>query len=80
MEKLIEERMREVISAVFNIPVNEIRTDASSDNIESWDSLKHMNMVSALEEEFLIEFDDKEIFELLNYELIKTIVLEKIEN
>ncbi|MAG38712.1 hypothetical protein CMO90_01360 [Candidatus Woesearchaeota archaeon] len=76
----MEERMREVISAVFNIPVNEIRTDASSDNIESWDSLKHMNMVSALEEEFLIEFDDKEIFELLNYELIKTIVLEKIEN
>jgi len=59
------------MSAVFEIPVKQIKDDSSPDTIDTWDSLKHMNMVVALEEEFQIEFTDDEINKMLNYSSIK---------
>jgi acyl carrier protein len=59
---------------VFEIPIGQINEDSSPDTIESWDSLKHMNLVIALEEEFDCEFSDFEIVDLLSYKLIMTIL------
>jgi len=66
-----------VISAVFEISTGEINDKSSPDNIISWDSIKHMNLVVALEEEFDIQFNDLEIFELQNLSLIINIIGEK---
>ena len=62
---------------VFNIGVDSINNDSSPDNIENWDSLKHMNLIVALEEEFEVEFDDEEIVDSMNYALILNIVSNK---
>lgn len=70
----MENRIKDVMSAVFEISVDKITDESSPDNIKLWDSLKHMQMIVALEEEFGIEFDDEEIVEMLNYALIKLIV------
>ena len=67
---MVEDRIKNVMSAVFEIPVNQIKDNSSTDTIESWDSLKHMNLVVALEEEFKIELTDDEIIEMMNYLLI----------
>ena len=66
----IENRIKNVMSAVFEIPVEQVTNGSSPDTIESWDSLKHMNLVVALEEEFEIEFDDDEIVEIITFKLI----------
>ena len=78
MEIKLEDRIKYVMSAVFEIPGGKIQDDSSPDTIESWDSLKHMNLVVALEEEFVIEFTDDEIIEMMNYPLIKNIISGKI--
>ena len=65
------------MSAVFDIPVDQIKDNSSADTIESWDSLKHMNLVVALEEEFEIEFKDDEIIEMMNYPLIIEVLKNK---
>jgi len=75
----MENRIKKVMSIVFNIPVEEINDKSSPDTIVSWDSLKHMNLVVALEEEFDIYFEDKEISEILNYSLIKIITSKKVK-
>ena len=72
----IENRIKTVISSVLNISKSEIHNKTSSDTIKSWDSLKHMNIIVGLEEEFDIEFDADEIGNLLNYELIRIYILE----
>jgi len=59
---------------VFEIPIDQISEDSSPDTIESWDSLKHMNLVIALEEEFDCQFSDSEILDLLSYKLIMIIL------
>ena len=71
------DRIKSVMSNVFALSVEKINDDASQDSLEAWDSLKHMNLIVALEEEFGIEFDEDDIGELLNYKLIKIIILEK---
>lgn len=75
----MEDRIKKVMSAVFEVPVEEINDKSSPDTIESWDSLKHMNLVLALEEEFDVYFNDEEIVEIMNYSLIKIILSKRIE-
>ena len=72
-----EESIKNVMSAVFEIPEEQIKDDSSPDTIESWDSLKHMNLIVALEEEFEVEFTDDEILEMMNYALIESIIIGK---
>jgi acyl carrier protein len=73
----MEDRIKKVMSDVLNIDVSLINNESSPDNIENWDSLKHMNLIVALEEEFEIEFDDEEIVDSMNYALIVIILKSK---
>ena len=75
MENL-RERILKVMSLVFEVPVETLNEDSSSDTIGSWDSLKHLNLILALEEEFTVEIPDEEVGNLMNYKLIKLVVEE----
>jgi len=77
MVNKIEDRIKTVMSSVFEILEGNIQDDSSPDTIKSWDSLKHMNLVVALEEEFEIEFTDDDILDMMNYKLIESIILNK---
>ena len=77
MGNMVEDRIKNVMSAVFDIPVDQIKDNSSADTIESWDSLKHMNLAVALEEEFEIELTDDEIIEMMNYLLIIEVLKNK---
>jgi acyl carrier protein len=74
----IKERIRNVMAIVFGIEAKQIMDNAEPGVIESWDSLRHMSLIVALEEEFDITFTDNEMTELLNMELITSIVSEKL--
>ena len=67
-------KIKQVMSAVFEIPVESIADDASLDNIENWDSLRHLNLILALEEEFGVSIPDEEVGNLVNYKLIKLVI------
>lgn len=76
----MENRIKKVMSDVFNIDIESINNNSSPDNIENWDSLKHMNLIVALEEEFGVEFDDNDIENLLNFQLINLTIKEYIDD
>jgi acyl carrier protein len=73
----MEDRIKKVMSNVLNVDVSLINNESSPDNIENWDSLKHMNLIIALEEEFEIEFDDDEIVDSMSYATILNILNSK---
>jgi acyl carrier protein len=72
----IKDRIKIVMSAVFELPIEEITENSSPDTIDTWDSLKHLNLILALEEEFDISIPDEEVGNLFNYKLIELIVNE----
>ena len=67
-------KIKQVMSAVFEISLESIADDASSDNIENWDSLRHLNLILALEEEFGVSIPDEEVGNLVNYKLIELVI------
>ena len=74
----MENRIKRIMSDVLSIDINEINETSSPETIEKWDSLKHMNLVVALEEEFNLEFKDDEIAEIISYSLILYIIKDKL--
>ena len=74
----MEKKIKLIMSKVFKISLDSIKEDSSPDNIESWDSLNHMNLIVVLEEEFDFQFTDSEIIELVNFSLIKAVIKEKL--
>jgi len=71
-----EEKLKQVLSRIFNVNLDMITGDASPDTIENWDSVRHMNLVLALEEEFDFEFTDDQVVEIISYALIKIVLKE----
>ena len=70
MNNSIESRIKETLSSVFNVPVNQIKDNSSPHTIGNWDSLTHLKMVISLEEEFDIDFDDSEIESMVSLRII----------
>lgn len=67
----MENKLKQIMSNVLDIRVEEINDNTSPENVEKWDSLRHMNLIMAIEEDFDVEFTDEEISTFLNYKLIK---------
>ena len=73
----MESRVKKVIAEILDIEINSINDNTSPETVESWDSLKQMNIIVGLEEEFDIEFSDEDIIEMLSFRLICEVVGEK---
>ncbi|ABW28606.1 acyl carrier protein [Acaryochloris marina] len=69
-----QERVIQVISNILNIPTDKLTLDSSPASIEQWESMKHINLVLAIEEEFDVQFDDEQIAELQSVKSIITAV------
>ncbi|MBK7639022.1 MAG: acyl carrier protein [Bacteroidetes bacterium] len=67
-------KLKKLMSTVFDVPLESITEDASTDNIENWDSLRHLNLILALEEEFNITIPDEEVGNMVNYKLIEIVI------
>lgn len=50
-----------VLADVFGVDPARIRPESSPDTIEAWDSVQHLNMIIALEQEFDVRFTPEEI-------------------
>ena len=66
----MNERVANTIAEVMRVPAGQMNEDSSPDTIENWDSLQHMNLILALEEEFDVKFTDDEIASMVSAKVI----------
>tara|TARA_B100000795_G_C22775008_1_gene429615 strand:- start:943 stop:1188 length:246 start_codon:yes stop_codon:yes gene_type:complete len=72
--------IQEIFRDVFDIDDLIINDLTNSDNIEDWDSLNHINLVSAVEKEFKIKFALGELMEIKNVgAMIDLMMIEKLK-
>ena len=74
----IEKRIRLIMSEVFDINQDLIKDDSSTNNLAEWDSMNHMNLIVALEEEFKCDFDENDIENMVSFEIMKTTINKKL--
>ena len=73
----IEKRIRLIMSEVFDINQDSIKNDSCTNNLVEWDSMNHMNLIVALEEEFKCEFDEDDIENMVSFEIMKITIQKK---
>ena len=57
-----ETRVRQVLEAVLSTDLSGV--DVSRETVDLWDSIKHVEIIFALEDEFAVEFSEEEMAEL----------------
>lgn len=62
-----EEKLKELISEVLDIEESAVTGDLTSDMAETWDSLAHLRLVTAIEQEFGISLTMEEINSMTSY-------------
>jgi acyl carrier protein len=79
MNTSVLSRVQHTLADIFQVSAAQITPMSSPDTIENWDSLNHLNVVLALEQEFSIQFMPEEIEELLSVECIAALLDKKLQ-
>ena len=77
MEDELEQKIKDVMKAVFEISVGEIDEESSIDNIDLWDSMGHIKLILSIEKDFGMQFTADEVVEMTNYKRIREIIQDK---
>ena len=56
----MENRLKKILASLLDLKDEIIDEKISAETIDGWDSLKQMNIIVAIEEEFDILFDEEE--------------------
>ncbi len=67
------------MAVVLKVEASSINEESSMDNINTWDSLGHMNLILALEDEFKILIPDEDAGNISSYKLIKFVLGELLD-
>ena len=69
-----EQELKKIMVDLFEIKEDEITDESSINNIEKWDSLKHMSLIIAIEEQFGIVISADDIVEMTRFAKIEHIL------
>lgn len=72
----IEPTLKEIFSTILGVEVSDIGPDLSPDTCSKWDSLHHIHIVTAIEQEFGVELSVEQQVEILTFDLAHEVVKE----
>ena len=58
-------KLEEIIANIFELDPSQIKKEMTPADIETWDSLSQLNLISAIEKEFQIKLEIDEIFTVM---------------
>ena len=70
MKKNNKSRLLKIMSIIFNEKNKNLNENISMLNYEKWDSLKNLNLLLALEEEFKIKFSSMQTTKMLDFKSV----------
>lgn len=76
-EREIYEKLESIFEDVFDESVK-LTADTTAEDVEDWDSLTHITLISAVEEEFGIKFKMKEVSSMRNIGEMVAIISERV--
>jgi acyl carrier protein len=60
MNPTIWETLRRIAGDIFNLPPERLAPGSSPETVENWDSVQHLNLVLAIEEQFAVQIEPEE--------------------
>jgi acyl carrier protein len=66
----MDERLRHVLAVVLEMPEAQVDEQLTAEQTSNWDSMRHLNLIMALEDAFGVTFASEELGELTSYRAI----------
>ena len=76
-EKQVYDRLNEVFRDVFDDEEITVNADTTADDIDDWDSIEHINLVGAVEDEFGLRFKMGEVSGMKNVGEMVDIIMKR---
>ena len=73
----VDAKVQNLLSDVLQIPSSEITDDLTMKAVDSWDSLKHMELIVSLEQSFEIQLSFDDIVAMQSVSEIKRVLRER---
>jgi acyl carrier protein len=75
----VEERIRDLFATMLQIDAARVDDGTTPSQIERWDSMQHLILVSGFEEEFGVDVDPEEAVDMYkDFATFKRVVLQKL--
>tara|TARA_Y100000590_G_scaffold463098_1_gene628951 strand:- start:83 stop:322 length:240 start_codon:yes stop_codon:yes gene_type:complete len=74
---LLKSKIRKLIVKQFKLKKNQLKKNLSADNIDRWDSLGHLSLITNIEKKFKVSFSQEEIVKMLDEKEIYSTILKK---
>ena len=75
----VYETLNGVFQDVFDDESIEVHDETTSDDIEDWESLEHINLIAAVEQEFGVKFNMGQVVSMKNVGEMVDIILSQID-
>ena len=70
----MEQKLKAVVANILGINAEDVTDDLGPDNNGNWDSLNHMNIITAVEKEFDIAMSMSDIQGIVDFATLKAVV------
>ena len=78
---MIDERIRSLFATMLQVPPDQITDATRPDDLEKWDSMQHLILVSGFEEEFELDLEPEDAVDMYaDFATFRRIVLQKMES
>ena len=76
-DEQLYERLRSLLADAMRVAPEEIDLEASNETLPGWDSLSHLNLIAAIEQDLAVRFSREEITACLSLRALLTAVAGK---
>ena len=73
----VPQSLRDIFADTLEMDPAEVTPELDGQTVETWDSFRHLQLILALEGEFGVQFDPRQIPELTTVRSIQTALQEK---
>jgi acyl carrier protein len=70
-------RLREILVEILRLPAHSVIDGLALADAENWDSLAHMELIAAIEQEFTVELSLDDIVAMVSYAKIRSVLVGK---
>jgi len=74
----MKDEVKSIMASVFRTDIKNISDNLRQENVNFWDSLKHLSLIVALEEKYSVSFEPEEMSEMISFEKVIFYLNQKI--
>jgi len=74
------DKIRKVVADVTHSRIEDVDENASTQTLDSWDSVAQINVIIGIENEFGVSFDVEEMYSLNSVQKIQSALEDKLES